>query len=146
MGCFQGLESLCSLLQLPRVSSSPARLNQTNSYDRTFASVYSFSLFLPTIIRDLGHANEKAQLMTVPPYVVACFFCILTGYLADRLQTRGIVMIAYNFIGIIGLIMLVASSSPEVKYAGTFFFATGVYPNVPQCMVSQYTTACGVDC
>jgi MFS family permease len=110
---------------------------QAKSCNSTFASVYSFSLFLPTIIRDLGHKNEKAQLMTVPPYVVACFFCISTGYLADRLQTRGIVMIAFNLVGIIGLIMLVTSSSPEVKYAGTFFFATGVYPNVPQCMVSH---------
>ena len=74
--------------------------------------------------------------MTVPPYVVACFFCILTGYMADRLQTRGVVMIGFNLVGIVGLIMLLASDSPEVKYAGTFFFATGVYPNVPQCMVS----------
>jgi hypothetical protein len=103
----------------------------------TFASVYSFSLFLPTIIRDLGHKNEKAQLMTVPPYVVACFFCILTGYMADRLRTRGVVMIGFNVVGIIGLIMLLTSSSPEVKYAGTFFYAVGVYPNVPQCMVSN---------
>ena len=89
---------------------------------------------MPTIIRDLGHQNEKAQLMTVPPYVVACFFCIGTGYAADRLQSRGIFMIGFNLIGIIGLIMLIAAHSPEVKYAGTFFFATGVYPNVPQCM------------
>ena len=85
-------------------------------------------------MRDLGHTNEKAQLMTVPPYVVACFFCIGAGYGADRLQTRGIVMIVFNLVGIIGLTMLVASNDPQVKYAGTFFFATGVYPNVPQCM------------
>ena len=72
--------------------------------------------------------------MTVPPYVVACFCCITAGYLSDRLQTRGIIMIFFNLIGIIGLIMLVASDKPHVKYAGTFFFASGIYPNVPQCM------------
>lgn len=33
-----------------------------------FTPLYSISLFLPTILRDLGYANNKAQLMTVPPY------------------------------------------------------------------------------
>lgn len=28
----------------------------------------------------------------------------------------------------------VATTDNHVKYAGTFFFALGVYPNVPQCM------------
>lgn len=43
-------------------------------------------------------------------------------------------MVFWNMIGIIGLIMLVAQHNLKVKYAGTFFFACGVYPNVPQCM------------
>ena len=101
---------------------------------RTFTAVYSFSLFLPTIIRDLGYTNETAQLMTVPPYVVSCFFCLAGGYLSDKVQSRGIQMICFNLVGIVGLIMLVVSHSIPVKYAGTFLFACGVYPNVPQCM------------
>ena len=72
--------------------------------------------------------------MTVPPYVVACFFTLFAGFLSDRLQSRGIMMIIFNLVGIIGLIMLVASHNNHVKYAGTFFFASGVYPNTPQCM------------
>ncbi|KAF4551340.1 MFS-type transporter-like protein 23 [Elsinoe fawcettii] len=100
----------------------------------TFTAVYSFSLFLPTIVRDLGYSNNTAQLMTVPPYVVACVACLGTGYASDRLATRGVFMMFWNFIGVIGLIMLVAQRNLHVKYAGTFFFACGVYPNVPQCM------------
>ena len=72
--------------------------------------------------------------MTVPPYIVACFFTLSAGFLGDRLQSRGIMMICFNIIGIIGLIMLLTSHSNHVKYAGTFFFASGVYPNTPQCM------------
>jgi nitrate/nitrite transporter NarK len=64
--------------------------------------------------------------MTVPPYVVACFFCLTSGWLCDRLQTRGIVLIAFNVVGIIGLIMLISSTNNHVKYAGTFFYATGM--------------------
>lgn len=72
--------------------------------------------------------------MTVPPYVVACFFTLSAGFISDRLQSRGIMMIIFNLVAIVGLIMLVASHNSQVKYAGTFFFASGIYPNVPQCM------------
>lgn len=60
-----------------------------------YTGLYSYSLFLPTIIRDLGYANTTAQLLTVPPYFVACFFCIGAGYLADRMGQRGIFMIFF---------------------------------------------------
>ncbi|KAJ9603420.1 hypothetical protein H2200_012198 [Cladophialophora chaetospira] len=100
----------------------------------TFTSVYSFSLFLPTIIKDLGYTDNKAQLMTVPPYVVACFLCLSAGYASDKVRTRGVIMIGFYLVAIIGLVMLDASHNAHVKYAGTFFFAAGVYPNVPQCM------------
>lgn len=63
-----------------------------------YTSLYSFALFLPTIVADLGYTNTTAQLMTVPPYVVACFFCIGAGYAADKLKTRGIFMIGFMII------------------------------------------------
>jgi MFS family permease len=63
-----------------------------------YTPLYSFSLFLPTIVKTLGYTNETAQLMTVPPYVVACVFCIGGGYLADRQGQRGIYMIGYNLL------------------------------------------------
>jgi MFS family permease len=60
-----------------------------------YTGLYSYALFLPTIIRDLGYKNNTAQLMTVPPYIVACFFCISAGWLADRMGTRGVFMIFF---------------------------------------------------
>lgn len=63
-----------------------------------YSPLYSFSLFLPTIIKELGYADEKAQLMTVPPYVVACFFCIMAGWLADKHGQRGIYMMSCNLL------------------------------------------------
>ncbi|KAL4973567.1 major facilitator superfamily domain-containing protein [Aspergillus desertorum] len=97
-----------------------------------YTPLYSFSLFLPTIVSSLGYQNEEAQLMTVPPYVVACVFCITGGFLADRQGQRGIYMIFFNVVAIIGFIMLISSDNNGVKYAGTFFAASGIYPNVPQ--------------
>jgi MFS family permease len=61
-----------------------------------YTGLYSFSLFLPTIVKDLGYSDPKlAQLMTVPPYIVACFFCITAGWLADKMGQRGIFMIFF---------------------------------------------------
>ena len=97
-----------------------------------YTPLYSISLFLPTIVKSLGYTNNTAQLMTVPPYVVACFCCISGGYAADRLKTRGIFMIGFFVCALVGLIMLISSNNNGVKYAGCFFFASGIYPNVPQ--------------
>jgi MFS family permease len=65
-----------------------------------YTGLYSYSLFLPTIINDLGTAStrELSQLMTVPPYVVACIFCVSAGWYADRLGQRGIFMIGFMVI------------------------------------------------
>lgn len=82
----------------------------------------------------MGYTDNKAQLMTVPPYIVACASCVSTGFLTDKLQTRGVVMIGFNLVAIVGLVMLVASHNDHIKYAGTFFFATGVYTNTPLVM------------
>lgn len=63
-----------------------------------FTPLYSFSLFLPTIVKYLGYTNNTAQLMTVPPYVAACVCCITGGYLADKQKTRGVYMVFFNCI------------------------------------------------
>lgn len=61
----------------------------------TFTGVYSYSLFLPTIVRDLGYSNTTAQLMSTPPYIVACAVCVGAGWWADKVQQRGIFMIVF---------------------------------------------------
>lgn len=60
-----------------------------------YCPLYSISIFLPTIVAGLGYEKELAQLMTVPPYVVACLFTIGAGFLADKHGQRGIYMIFF---------------------------------------------------
>ena len=60
-----------------------------------YTPLYSISIFLPTIVKGLGYTNEVAQLMTVPPYVIACLCTIGGGFLADRHRQRGIYMIGF---------------------------------------------------
>ncbi|TQS39060.1 hypothetical protein Golomagni_00420 [Golovinomyces magnicellulatus] len=93
--------------------------------------LYAFSLFLPSIISELGYSMTSAQLLTVPPYAVAAVLTVIVGSIADRTHQRGLCNIFTSIIGITGFVMLIAFQSPELKYAGTFLAALGIYPCVP---------------
>lgn len=108
-----------------------------------YTSNYSISLFLPTIIRTLGYSNELAQLMTVPPYVFACITCIGGGVLGDRTQQRGVWMVGFSVLSIIGLVMLIATNNNSVKYGAVFLAAGGFFPCVPMGAAWQGNNAGG---
>lgn len=99
-------------------------------YMGTTVPLYAFSIFLPSIIRDLGWSTTvvQTQLYSVPPYIAAAFLTILVGWLADRTRTRGIYNIICSLIAAVGFIMLIATKSPGIRYAGTFLGALGIYP------------------
>ncbi|CCA74117.1 related to allantoate permease [Serendipita indica DSM 11827] len=100
-------------------------------YLDSYANHSCVSLFLPTIIKSMGYKNSKAQLMTVPPYVVACVFTISGGFLADQFKQRGIFMIGFCLLAIIGFTMLISTENVHIQYAGTFLAASGIYANIP---------------
>lgn len=77
--------------------------------------LYAFSLFLPTIIAQLGYTSTKAQLMSVPPYACAAVLTIAVGLLADKYKQRGIFNIAVSLLGIVGFGMQLGSQAPHIK-------------------------------
>jgi cyanate permease len=89
--------------------------------------LYAFSLFLPTIIAELGFTSTKAQLLTVPVYACAAILTVTVGFLADRIKQRGIFNICLSLVGVIGFVMQLASEKAHVKYAGTFLGAFGTH-------------------
>ena len=91
-------------------------------------ALYAFSLFLPTIIKELGYSSTRAQLLSVPPYAAAAMLTIYVGWSADRTRQRGLHNIGVSFLGITGFAMLLGGRSPGVRYAGTFLGALGIYP------------------
>ncbi|KAI0175530.1 MFS general substrate transporter [Hypoxylon sp. FL1284] len=92
--------------------------------------LYAFSLFLPSIIQELGWSTStvKSQLLSVPPYAAAAVLTVAIGFIADRTRQRGLCNIVVSAVGIAGFVMLLASTDPRVKYAGTFLGALGIYP------------------
>jgi sugar phosphate permease len=91
--------------------------------------LYAFSLFLPSIVKQLGtYSSVHAQLLSVPPYAAAAILTITIGFIADRTKQRGLCNIVVSFLGIAGFAMQLGSQRPGVKYAGTFLGALGIYP------------------
>ncbi|KAJ5104194.1 hypothetical protein N7532_004723 [Penicillium argentinense] len=93
-------------------------------------TLYAFSLFVPTIINELGYSSIEAQLLSVPPYAAAAVLTVTVGFIADRTRQRGICNMAVSVLGIVGFCMLLGCSSPGARYAGTFLGAMGIYPAI----------------
>lgn len=90
-----------------------------------FCPIYSFSLFLPTIVKNMGYTANNAQLMSVPPYVCACVFTIGASWVADRYRQRGVFLLGFQLVAIAGFAMLAGSGNASVQYTGTVFAAIG---------------------
>ncbi|RAL61266.1 hypothetical protein DID88_010345 [Monilinia fructigena] len=94
-------------------------------------ALYSLSLFLPTIIKDMGYTSNAAQLMTVPPYVVACFFTISASFIADKFKQRGIFILGFLALTITGFALLISSDKTPIQYTGAFICISGIFPTTP---------------
>jgi MFS family permease len=94
--------------------------------------LYTFSLFLPTIIKDLGYKAASAQLLTIPPYAFAFMTTIAVAIVSERTGQRALPLIGSALFAIIGYIILLTNADPVnrpgVSYLGTFFAAGGIYP------------------
>lgn len=93
--------------------------------------LYAFSLFLPSIINQLGYKANRANLLSIPVYVVACLVTTSVAYYADRSKRRGLINIVVLSVGGIGYIMLTVSKSAGLSYAATYLAACGIYSAIP---------------
>ncbi|KAK8866195.1 hypothetical protein IAR55_001346 [Kwoniella newhampshirensis] len=93
--------------------------------------VYAFSLFSPTLIANLGYTAATAQLLSVPPYVLAALTTVIAGFLSDRAGRRGIFILGFSILALVGFAMCIATPNPRIGYAGVFLGAAGIYPLIP---------------
>jgi len=96
-------------------------------------SVQSISLFMPTILNEMGYDPMQAQLHSVPPYVTACAISIAVAFVSDRTRRRGVYLAAFAVLAVIGFALL---RSPDVKSVGIKYFAIflvacGAFPGGP---------------
>ncbi|KIW48136.1 uncharacterized protein PV06_00755 [Exophiala oligosperma] len=95
------------------------------------AGLYAFSLFLPSILAELGWKATTSQLLSIPPYAVAAVLTVAVGFLADRTKRRGIYTMIVSPLAVIGFAILASDCSARATYAATFLAAMGIYPCLP---------------
>jgi len=116
-----------------------------SAYFGILAGLYSFGLFLPTIIVELGYTANEAQLWSVIPYAVASVVTVIVSIISDRLKLRGVVMLFVLIPAIIGYAVIanISVAHPKVKYGMTFLMATGMYASVPCVLVWNSNNSAG---
>ncbi|TBU34082.1 MFS general substrate transporter [Dichomitus squalens] len=93
--------------------------------------LYAFSLFLPSIINQLGFKATPANLLSVPVYAVACILTCVIGFYADKYGNRGYLTMFSLSIGLVGYIILIASRNATLSYVAVYLAACGIYPSIP---------------
>ncbi|QDS78074.1 hypothetical protein FKW77_003631 [Venturia effusa] len=93
-------------------------------------SFSSLPVFLPTILKEMGFTAVNAQGLTAPPFFMAFIVTIVTSYIADRTQQRGIMVMTLSAIGGVGYIMLAVAKSVGARYTGVFLAAAGIFPAI----------------
>ncbi|KAJ4303953.1 hypothetical protein N0V88_001554 [Collariella sp. IMI 366227] len=96
--------------------------------------LYGISLFLPTIIKQLGYKSSEAQLMTVPIYITAAILAVAAAWCSDRIGKRSPFVIGFLLMMAVGFSMAIATDPlihPKVVYGGVFIAACGIYPAFP---------------
>lgn len=94
-------------------------------------TVQGLSVFMPTILRELGYESLEAQYYTVPVYTAASLIAIAVGLISDKTKMRGLYLALFTFLGITGFAMLRWGSGSQLKYAAVYLCAVGAFPGGP---------------
>lgn len=108
---------------------SPVTLSTAFIFILNNTTVQGLSFFSPTIVESI-YPNRSVifwQLRTVPPYVVGAFFTVLWPLLSWRYDRRLIFCIISPPLSIIGYIMFLSTSHPNVRYGALFLIAAGSF-------------------
>jgi MFS family permease len=78
----------------------------------------------------VGFTAVNAQGLTAPPFFLSFLLTVLSSWIADRTQQRGIVIMILSAIGGVGYLMLAVAKSVGARYTGVFLAAAGIFPSI----------------
>ncbi|KAF2015363.1 MFS general substrate transporter [Aaosphaeria arxii CBS 175.79] len=90
-------------------------------------AITGFGIFLPTILQGLGYHSLQVQYMTIPVYVLGATCLVTNCYFSDKFARRGPFLVACAFPVMTGYLICVGTSNPHAGYAGMFILVMGVY-------------------
>jgi hypothetical protein len=91
--------------------------------------LYSFSVFLPTIIDGMGggFSRQAVQALTIPVYFAGFATYIACAWWSDKIQQKGFFCIAGLSVSMLGYIFLIVNKGLVLSYCGTFVVALGLW-------------------
>lgn len=97
---------------------------------------YATSFFTPTILHQLGWTELRAQVMSIPIFIVATVAALTTAVATDRLRHRFAFTIVGCCITTIGFLILICQTQVSVgaRYFAVFAVTTGGYITQPVCI------------
>ncbi|KAI0657017.1 MFS general substrate transporter [Cubamyces menziesii] len=95
------------------------------------STLSGLAYFLPSIVANLGYSGTKAQLMSVPPFAVGAVLSIVTAFFADRFGQRGLNIVFFATIAMIGFSIFYVSFVDHVRYGSLFLLVPGTYCIAP---------------
>ncbi|KZT59859.1 MFS general substrate transporter [Calocera cornea HHB12733] len=92
-----------------------------------------FTIFFPLVVKGLGYSGAKANLMTVPPYVIGTLCLIAFAFSSDHFHERTAHICGALLIVIIGLIMTITIPLQNIggRYAGLVILLAGTFISAP---------------
>lgn len=88
---------------------------------------YGLSLWMPQIVKSLGHTNLDTGFIVAVPFVFGCAALILIGRSSDRRQERLWHAIGAALMAAVGMAMGAAASNTALQLAGLCVATTGIY-------------------
>ncbi|KAH6880442.1 major facilitator superfamily domain-containing protein [Thelonectria olida] len=90
--------------------------------------LYSFVVFLPTIIKQFGNwSAAEVQALTIPVYAVGAIVYLVCARFSDVTQRRGYFVLFGIVTAMVGYAMLLSNKGTGVSYAGCCFVSVGIF-------------------
>ncbi|KAI8646735.1 major facilitator superfamily domain-containing protein [Parasitella parasitica] len=97
------------------------------------SALQGVTLFLPSIVADMGTWSKPvAQALTVPPYLLAFFATLGISWSSDKYFERAYHLVGLNMIALLGFLLLMFLPSENIagNYIGACLVTIAVYANV----------------
>lgn len=96
--------------------------------------MYALALFAPSVVKALGYTSSKAQLMTVPVYILGSITAVIQAFVVDRVGNRSFFVLGDLVLVMAGFSMALAGQlqhMPNLIYASLFVSAMGLVSSFP---------------
>ncbi|SPN99598.1 related to nicotinamide mononucleotide permease [Cephalotrichum gorgonifer] len=114
-----------------RALASPVAWLTASMFFLTNMAYSSFPVFLPTIIRSIGHSPLASQALSFPPYLLAFATVLLTAHLSDRAASRSPFILFHALLSCLGYSLLALSEPlslpPTLRYLALFPACAGFF-------------------